>query len=237
MAAKIIFFLILITIAIVFLSQAHLFDGATIQPFLHSLFSPSPFSLQNTSQNTGGGSGSTIASQKVPDGFTRAELSPYFGMVRITTVRLPQTPSPSDYEQVSLKAAGSGKAIDLGEWYLQSNRGYELIPYAVHSLDFVSPQPPAPVSLGNGEMLNIYSTVSPISVNFRMNACSGYLNTEYPFAPPLRVECPAINRRDIVTFTGVCQEFILSLPACQSVVRPAPIPPKGIPCFTPCLDS
>src|SRR3989344_4401305 len=117
MAAKIIFFLVFITITIVFLFQSNLFDGATLQPFLHALFSPSSLSSQNTPENTGGGSVSTAVSQKVPDGFTRAELSPYFGMVRITSVRLPQTPMPSDYEQISLSRMGSGAAIDLGEWY------------------------------------------------------------------------------------------------------------------------
>ena len=221
MAVKIIFILVVATIAIVFLSRADFLSGVNLKPFFGAFFSTSTVSVYGGSNGSGGNENErTALPEELPAGFTRSRISPHFGKVRITAVRVPQTPSPADYEQISISASGN---IDLGEWYLTSNRGIELIPYAVGSLDFALPQPARPVSLRNGDVLNVYSTVSQVGVSFRLNACAGYLNNNYPFSPPLPAECPPINRRDIITFAGICQDYILSLNACESASRSRPV--------------
>ncbi len=225
---KIILFVVLVTIAIVFLYETHIFSNLNIQPFLNAFRATSTIPTYSGSGGSGGSGGTgngSAAAKEPPAGFAQSDLSSYFGHVHITAVRTPQFPSPAEYEEISISAElGSGKSVDLGEWYLASNRGIELIPYGVNSLDFALPEPRAPLSLQNGDALNVYSTVSPVGISFRLNACAGYLTNQYPFVPPFAAECPAVNRRDIVTFSGICQEYILSLNACEipSPARPVP---------------
>lgn len=160
---------------------------------------------------------------EIPQGFTLDQLSPYFHKVRIATV-FPG--SPDDYSQIVLSAWFDGeRAIPLKGWRLQGNRSFQIVPYrAVQVYDPLGNAPENDIYLRNGDSLNIYSTVSPIGRNMRLNKCLGYLEKYYDFNPPLYGGCPSIvDSYAISTFRGECQDYIYSLGYCAEPESNPPV--------------
>lgn len=151
-----------------------------------------------------------------PSGFTVAQLSPYYEEVRIGSV---SAGSWNGVSQFSLNASfgGATTTIDVTGWRLVSNTGQVLIPQAAADYNPTGFETPGDIMLGSGQVLNVYSSQSPVGVNFRMNSCVGYLNSTYSFTPALPQSCaPVYDRSEIVTFSGACQSAILSVGGCSS---------------------
>ncbi len=150
-----------------------------------------------------------------PEGFTVAQLSPDYGAVKIGNVS--PASSYSGFAQFSLNANYNlSAAVDVTGWHLKSNRGDVIIPQAI--MDYLPGGfgTPGDIMLAAGDTVNVYSSISPIGQNLRMNACIGYLNNTYSFTPVLPQNCaPVYNRSEIVTFSGACQNYILSLSGCS----------------------
>ncbi len=218
---KVIFIVVIAVILIVFLSESGILHSSSFS-FLKSIFSTSTFpgyGIPGGSSSTiraGGGVGETpaINPEDIPPGFPKNLISPHFHEVRITQVSPVQSNTPNTYETVVL-TANTNKA-SIGGWILASNRGHEFIPPAISKLNPSVPAIVQDIVLKNGETLTLYSSLSPLNANFRINKCTGYLNNTYHFDPPLPQECPMVNQRDITTFTGACQDYLLSIGSCQS---------------------
>jgi hypothetical protein len=228
--SKVLIAIIVIIVGVAIFTVAKQFQVVKFES-LGSLFKvnysiPSGLSGQKTniSYSTGGGAptspsdGGASISQPTPtppDGFTVAQLSPYYGEVKIGNVSAAST--YNSVAQFSLNANYSGSAaIDVTGWHLRSNRGDIVIPKAI--MDYLPGGfgTPGEIALGPGNVLNVYSSISPVGQNFRMNACIGYLNNTYSFTPALPQNCaPVYDRSEIVTFSGVCQNYILSLWGCS----------------------
>ncbi len=167
-----------------------------------------------TTAVSGGKTG--VSPVKVPAGFTRDQLSVYFGLVRFDRVE------PGDntgLEHIVLHASPkAGETINVTGWTLQANRAAQVIPQAISSLDLLHPTLEGDIRLSAGNILRIYSTRSAAGASFRLNRCTGYLQNHFSFVPSLPQECPAVNRSDIVTLTGSCQQYMLSLKTCQEPV-------------------
>jgi hypothetical protein len=159
---------------------------------------------------------------EIPAGFTLGQLSPYFHKVRIAHV---SPGSPDDYSQVVIASSFDGAgAIPVRGWLLQGNRSLLYVPYrAVEVYDPLGNAPETDIYLKSGDTLNIYSTVSPIGRNLRLNKCLGYLEKYYDFNPPIYGGCPSVvDTYDLSTFRGDCQDYIYSLGYCA---EPDPNPP------------
>ena len=110
-----------------------------------------------------------------------------------------------------------GKEINLTGWRIKSKVNEIFVPQAVELYD------PSGFGLnkdiivkGSGEV-DLYSSPSPIGRNFRLNACSGYLNNLYSFQPPLPASCPPIysGRSEVMGFSSACQDYLDTLSSCR----------------------
>jgi hypothetical protein len=160
---------------------------------------------------------------EIPPGFTLADLSPYFKKIRIGSA------SPAyfgSYEQVTLYAyLDAGERVKVSGWQLKSNRGSQTVPKAVNFYEPSGLSPEEDIYLENGHTLYMYSAVSPVGRNLRLNKCIGYLESFLDFTPPLPQVCPAVDRAEIAGFSGQCQDLILSLGSCR---LPPPNPPVPV---------
>lgn len=148
----------------------------------------------------------------IPKGFTASQLSPHFHQVRFGGV---MPGSLYSYGQISLYAypAGQTSSIDVTGWHIASNRGGEYLPQAVNLYDPLGLAPATDIFMKSGDALNIYSTSAP--VNLRLNKCIGYLPNKTQFNPQLPQNCPYIDRSAVQSFSGACQNYVLSLGNCQ----------------------
>lgn len=184
-----------------------------------------------TSSGTGSSAGTsvktTIDPAEIPAGFTKDQLSAYFHKVRFDRVNPGANNEPENITLIS-NITGS-QTIDVTGWVVQANRASQVIPQAVRTLDVLRPSLAGDIVIAAGDILNIYGTGSPIGANFRLNRCSGYLQDRFNFIPELPRDCPAIQRSDIVAFTGSCQDYLLNLPSCREPVASA-VPPNDSLC-------
>ncbi len=149
---------------------------------------------------------------EIPLGFTIRDLSPYFKKVGVSA----SPGSFGSYSQVSLYGYFNGsKPVDVTGWLLKGNRGSVYVPQAVDSYDPSGVTGESDINLKNGDVIYLYSTISAIGRNLRLNKCIGWLANTNQFSPPLSLSCPGVNRSQLINFTGQCQGYILSLASCQ----------------------
>ncbi len=168
----------------------------------------------------GGGQGSAPSAPKPsvtpPEGFTAAQLSPWYGQIKISGV----SPSGSwnGTSQFTLGANGTlQEGIDITGWEMKSNKGDLLIPGAIANYTPGGFAVSGDITLTTGTYATLYSSASPIGKNVRLNECIGYLNNIYKFDPSLPSNCPSMyNRSEIATFSGQCQNLIFSLGSCAA---------------------
>ncbi len=194
-------------------------SSTTLQSGVRTIGSASP-SFTRASGGEGAGNpsagnsvtvpASSINPADIPSGYTLAQLSPFFHKIKFGTL------SPGNiysYGEISLSDSDqSTTTIDVTGWQIKSNRGDEYIPTAVNLYDPSGLTPPTDILLSNGQTLNIYSNTSHF--NLRLNECIGYVQNVNPFNPALPMDCPYARQSDIASFTGLCQQYILSLGSC-----------------------
>ncbi len=151
----------------------------------------------------------------VPEGFTADELSPYYRQVRFGVVSPAYSYYYGSYGQITLYAYPNNRSssVDVTGWEIKGNHGGEYIPQAVNVYDPLGLNPPMDIFMRSGDYLNLYSNSAP--TNLRLNECIGYLPNQSQFNPSLPQSCPYVDRSEIQTFSGACQNYILSLGSCQ----------------------
>jgi hypothetical protein len=150
-----------------------------------------------------------------PKGFTIEQLSPYYQQIRISSVSRGSY-FFDNFTSLALSVYGAGEAIKVSDWRVQSNRGIILsVPRAVSDYNPRILASNEDIILEPGGSVIFYNTESPIRFNLRLNKCTGYLNNIYDFKPDLPKNCPYIDRNEIITFSGRCQSFIMSLSSCR----------------------
>lgn len=143
--------------------------------------------------------------------------SPLYGQVRIASL-VRASPFPGTGGEVSISADWSLKnPIDVTGWGVRGNKGTVVfIPQAVPDYNpntFVGLQN-TDIMLESGGRVVVYGSRNPISVNFRLNKCTGYMNEAYKFDPSLPNECPQINYARTASLSGRCQDFVRTLNVC-----------------------
>ncbi len=152
----------------------------------------------------------SIDPSQIPPGFSANQLSPYFRKVIFASVY-----SPGDITVSS--AFDEGPAIDVTGWLIQANRGGQVIPQAVNVYDPSGLAAETDIYLRPSDMLRMFSSVSTIGKNFRLNECIGALENENHFTPSLPGYCPSLYKdpSEISSFTGRCQDYISYLNYCS----------------------
>lgn len=156
-----------------------------------------------------------------PYGFTLAQLSQFYGKVRISGFSMSQ-----DYATPStFSLSGDGvitKEIDIRGWKLRGNKGADVVvPGAVRDYNPVTVPTTGALLVNAGTTVQFWSSKSPVDLNFRLNKCTGYFNKTDPntginlFDPELPRDCPVpFEYEALVRLSGVCQDFIRSLSSC-----------------------
>lgn len=160
----------------------------------------------------------------IPAGFTAAQLSPYYGEVRLGSV---SAGTSYYYGTIVLdtdfpyNATGS---IDVTGWQIKSREGGEYIPQAIAVYDPSGLTAPSDILMKNGDTVYLYSSSAPF--NLRLNECIGYIANVADFSPPLPLYCPQVDQSQIQNFTGECQNYIDSIGACQQPDLSSPQIPR-----------
>ncbi len=185
-------------------------------------------SMETSKAKSGGGStaggGSSLLPRPVlqtpvklavtpPPGITADELSPYYRQIKIGSVYI----TTYGTSQISLIASYNLRSpIDITGWRIKSNKGDLLIPQAVADFNSYGFGNITDIGLNSGGRLDIYNSASPISRNLEINECMGYLNNTYKFTPPLQCSYVGMyDRSEISSFSGNCQNYIMSLGNCR----------------------
>ena len=167
----------------------------------------------SSSSASSGTSANAIPDSAIPPGFSRAQLSSYFGQVKISA-----TPSYFGTNlQVRLYSYLSvAQRINITGWRIQSNRWGTVIPQAVDLYDYAGLTPETDIIISGNPSINIYAGQSAIGKNLRLNKCTGYLENSNHFTPSLPQNCPApFSRNQVVNLFGYCQSYLFSLGVCQ----------------------
>jgi len=211
----ILFFIILIGIAVYFFSQSpEIFQGSPHEKtlgFSEDYTPPSanyyaPSSISSLSGISG------ISDYSIPAGFTRSQLSSYFGKIRISASYAYGYINPSEIK-ISSSLSSTAK-VNVTGWRVKTNGGEIVVPQAVNVYEPLSSTQEEDIVLSANNYVIIYLSVNPVNRNFRLNKCTGYLQNDYVFIPSLPQNCPSPSRSEISYLSGECQSYILSLWGC-----------------------
>jgi len=146
---------------------------------------------------------------EIPQGFTLSQLSPYFHKVRLAGVALPG--------EITLSAAlDEGASVNITGWLVKARQGGQFVPRAINIYDPTGYGPETDINLKPNDTLYMFSSVSAIGKNFRLNKCIGFLENENDFTPGIPGYCQPLYKdySEISAFTGKCQDYISSLSSC-----------------------
>ncbi|PIT92826.1 MAG: hypothetical protein COU08_00380 [Candidatus Harrisonbacteria bacterium CG10_big_fil_rev_8_21_14_0_10_42_17] len=177
-------------------------------------------SSSGSSSNTGNG----IRDEDIPHGYTRADLSQYFGKITVDDVRRPNLNSAPPFIYTIVIAGHTGETrVPVTNWKLQTNHGSVFIPKGDITLSPDTNVSGEAISLRDGEVLFLHTNTPPHAINFRLNKCTGYLNEE-GFLPKLPQECPEVfkTRSELSLFSAECQDYVLSLGRCEGPLSRIP---------------
>lgn len=146
--------------------------------------------------------------------------SPFYGQVRISSVRAEELP---DKEYVLLRhggyfsSAGDKKQpIVLDGWTIENVSGNRLvIPKAVALPG--SDTSASSIKLAEGDEIILVSGRSTYGSSFRENICTGYFAEFHSFTPPLSESCPEFSRDEIFKagLNSACVEVIDNTLRCR----------------------
>lgn len=147
--------------------------------------------------------------------------------VRISSVRLPD--NYWNFIEILLVSDSWGKqSADITGWTIRTKRGDFRIPQAQLIYEFGGRL--QDIVLNSGGAVKINSGRGSKG-NFRLNKCTGYLEDSSPFAPALPKSCPYISYAEVKNYSQSCQDYLLSLQACQNPLANPPVPPEDTACF------
>ena len=168
---------------------------------------------------------STIPIAEIPEGFTAAQLSPYFHEVRFGGVSVG---TYYYYGTITLDASfanyNATGTIDITGWQIKSKNSGEYIPQAIALYDPSGLAAASDIRMKNGDVTSLYSSSAPF--NLRINKCVGYIAHVANFQPSLPFNCPYVDQAQISSFTGACQNYIETLGGCQSPNMSSPQIPR-----------
>lgn len=140
-------------------------------------------------------------------------------LVRINSLRRP-TNFNNYLELVLASNLSNNETLDITGWTIKSNSSSFNIPKAQAVYSFGGGE--GDVVLNRGDLVYLYSGRGAKG-NFRLNKCLGYIEDIASFTPSLPRSCPYIKRSDITYLSGKCQDYLLSLRACENPVANPPV--------------
>ncbi len=160
-----------------------------------------------------------ISNSRIPSGFSREQLSPFFEKIRIASASFSTGYNKPSTIRLYSRLESGDSPINITGWRLKSNRYEFIIPKAVEIYKPSGTNEEKNVILSSNNYVNIYSTTSAINKNFRLNKCMGYLENSFNFNPLLPQSCPMVyrSRYEVAYLSGQCQTYLFSLGGCKPV--------------------
>ncbi|MFA5172808.1 MAG: hypothetical protein WC435_00165 [Candidatus Paceibacterota bacterium] len=146
----------------------------------------------------------------LPEGFTSEDVSEYYERASISASPISETSDPLKNPstiRVSVNPQ-NGEKINVTGWKIQGNKGALFIPRGTDYFVPTSGGTESDIIISKATTISIYSSLSPIKVNFRTNRCIGYVSDMYSFKPSLGGSCYSIPSKDFNYLSGVCQDFV-----------------------------
>ena len=142
-------------------------------------------------------------------------------LVRINSLR--GANSYNSYTELTISAdLPQDEAIDITGWKVRgNNESFFTVPQAKEVYSFGGLE--GDIKLRNGDLVHFYSGFGPKG-NFHLNKCMGYIEEFTNFVPSFPKICPYISRSEIQSFSGSCQDYLLSLNACENPLANPPVP-------------
>ncbi len=144
------------------------------------------------------------------------KISPYFGKIKISTVKQKTSFSPS---LITLTThLENEEKINLTGWQIKGKRGSFFFPKGTKRYHPFSNQTQNDdIIVKSGDTIYLSGTSNPLGrgINFRTNKCMGYLAEYYNFPIHISKNCPKLKKEDISHLSYCCQEYISKLRSCE----------------------
>ncbi len=152
------------------------------------------------------------------------KISPFFGDITISSIRAGQKLPENEY----LYITNMGKIpISITGWTLNSKKnGREYkIPEVFEIPNYIFNRNKAKIKLNPRGVVIINSGDSTSGKGFRLNKCTGYLNNNAKFNPPLPRQCPLLryDTNNTKNLSPSCNRIISSLARCTEPDYNAPM--------------
>lgn len=139
-------------------------------------------------------------------------ISPYFGKVRISSLKQP------DFYKPSLITLSANSEVNITGWEFKAKYGSFKVSQGIGSFNpLTQPQALKDIILNPGDIVYISTEQNPLGMkdyNFKPNQCMGYLNNVHDFPIPIYNYCP--KPRTPLYLEDCCEEYINTLGTCQS---------------------
>lgn len=142
-------------------------------------------------------------------------ISSYYAKVKINQIESNQESYKNDY--LILRNDGD-EAVDVTGWTVTNKRNESItIPKAAPKLTFpYSASYRSDIILdADDELVIAPNDRSPVSMDFKTNKCTGYLNDSYIFNPALDKDCPEVAESQYAYLKKDCRDFITGLSSCE----------------------
>lgn len=170
--------------------------------------------------------------EKVSELFT--PRSPFAGRVTLKAGNAKQTDKVKEYVELTANTANTSD-VNITGWYLESyvTESEAKIPLGKRYLEDHRYTDKEPIWLKPGETALVTTGDTPITVSFRENKCTGYLDDIDDYYPALSKRCPLapdellVYGKDVDEDDEECGEFVESISRCEWVstkeINDAPI--------------
>ena len=159
---------------------------------------------------------------KVPSWIDSTRISPNFRKIKMTSLK---AGSPTSMGHVVLGTFFSGdEKINVTGWQIRGKYGGVYVPRVVVVYPAVGIPKESDIIMEKGQRLVLYTTISPIGVNLRLNRCIGYLNNTIKFSPSLPRQCPKPDVSILRNYSSQCENYARSIGTCQVPSTNPPIP-------------
>ncbi len=136
------------------------------------------------------------------------DVSKQLGKVKINSV-FPKT------KPQKLVLYSYDNSVNLSNWTIESSFGTTTINEGVKIFRSDSRSLYQNIILNKGDYLYLIGMPSPLSFNFYLNRCFGYLTYAYDFDSLFKKDCPRPSNTEIAYFSDSCRQFINNLKTCQ----------------------
>ena len=211
----------IIAVAVIGLALLGLFNDGTESN--GSFIEPSITEIASEQQSVGENS----YKEKTTELGEEQEQSEYYGLVKIQSGFGLGSEDPRK-EYITLAATSKlDLALNISQWSLKSTMTGRSIRLGKATSLYYPPNltEESSILIGPWGKVIVVTGLSPLSVSFRVNSCTGYLNQFNTFSPSLTQICPLAKNENLSSIPHIpkndnCLDYVDRISRCQIPIRP-----------------